>query len=113
MKSNIPIIIFFLLFSGLSCAGNGIDFRNLPNDEIGKEFYLSSKIDGKSGISVNELEKKFGSSDSISKKSQWTGGRLHIYKLSNNRKMKIDTVKGQVMLAVIENSDGSNFLLWK
>ena len=113
MKIKITIIIFYLVFTGISYDGNEIDFRNLSNDDIKKEFFVASKIDGKFGITKNELKKKFGSSDSILKESRWNGGILHVYELSNKRKMKIDILDGHVMLAIIENIDGSKFLLWK
>ena len=112
MKKNI-VLLLCLAVASISWAGEQRDFRSLTNDKIEKEFMLASKIDGNLGITEDELEIKFGPSDSVSKESQWKSGKRHIYKLSDNRKMKVDILNGLIMLAIIENADGSNYLLWK
>jgi hypothetical protein len=112
MKKYI-VFLSCLIFVNISMAGDQIVFRSLTNDEINKEFYETSKIDGKPGITERELEMKFGSGDSISKDSRWKGGNCHIYKLTDNRNMKVDILNGHIMLAIIENADGSDYLVWK
>ena len=101
-----------LIVAGNSEAVEIINYTNLTNEIINKEFSLVSKIDKKPGITEDELKKKFGLSDFI-EKSKWNGGKKLIYKLSGKRKMKVEILDGLIMLAIIENQDGSNYLLHK
>ena len=117
LGNDVYVIKKFIAFLCLaivstSCAREQLDFRNLTNEEIHKEFTLASKIDGKPGTTEYELKMKFGASDLVSK-SEWRGGKQLIYKLSDNRRMKVDILNGLVMLAIIENTGDFNYLLDK
>lgn len=107
------IVLISCLFVSISVAGSQGGLRSLTNDEINQEFHKAFKINGKSRITKNKLDMLFGPSDSISEDSQWTGGKRHIYRLTDDRKIKADILNGQIMLVIIENADGSNYLLWK
>ena len=111
MKIFITLLLCLVVVQ-ISGAGEQIDFKSLTNDEIQKEFMSASKIDGNFGITEDELKMKFGESDLVSK-SQWIDGKQHIYILSDDRRMKVDILNGHIMLAIVENADGSNYLLWK
>jgi hypothetical protein len=112
MKKYLALFLL-LAVTSIAVSEQKKNFRSFTNDEIHKEFVVASKVDGEPGMTENELTMKFGTGDSVSNDSQWTGGKKYIYELSDKRRMKVDILNGQVMLAVIESANGENYLLAK
>ena len=109
---RVPII--FLVFIAIPAFGdNVIDLTIRSTDEIRKGLHGAAKIDGNHGITEEELKKKLGPPDRISKESAWTDRVSYIYDLSQNRKLVIDLVNKQVVQGVVKTNDGEIYLVWK
>ena len=95
---------------------NADDFtriRNTPPDSFFEVLLDTSKIDGKNGITIEELESLIGPYDSDKLKSQWINGKKYMYKLSNGNKLIVESFSGNILHVFYIKPDGTMKVLWK
>ncbi len=111
MKQIAALILAILPITTIA-ADDGA-FRTQSNAEIRQLFLDAAEMDGESGATIIEVVRVFGESDKTTDQSQWENAEHHIYILSEDRRMEIDVLNENVMLAIISNPHKENYLLWK
>jgi hypothetical protein len=97
----------------IAIAGEDGAFRSQSNAEVRQLFLDAAEMDGEPGATIVEVVKAFGVGDKTTNKSPWKNGEHHIYILTQDRRMELDVLNGNVMLAIISNPNKESYLIWK